>query len=661
VHSFEFAEKTRRFRPIRRLVSHRSTSQVRRFFVAVRGKFNLPSGHETFKAAFQGVSVNAHTGGNAGPRPGTGRLPVAFLEELRGRLTLSGVVGRRVKLERAGREFKACCPFHNEKTPSFYVNDDKNFFHCFGCGAHGDVIGFRMRSDGVDFIEAVRDLAGEAGLQMPSVDAADPAADAARNGVLACLEAAAVHFAAALAGSPGEAYVREERSLSPGEIAQWRIGFAGGDVAIAALRRAGFTNDVLLGAGLLAQRDDRTLYPFFRNRLTIPICDARGRVRGFGARALDDTQPKYLNSPASEIFDKGRLLFGADHARQRKRDARGGVGAPAPLVVGEGYFDAIALCGMGFRGVATNGTAMTEAHIAELWRLEAEPVVAFDGDAAGAKAMARAVERALPLLRADRTLRFARLPAGDDPDSARRNGRAGAIADCIGSATPFSTALFEICSAGIDMRVPEGRARCEALLRNRIDRIADPALKSAFESSLIYQGVRRFRVVDGGRRGTPSGQSWAAPPARLPDPEATGRRVRERLADAVLACVLRGGSVVDDLVEELAALEPDIPGIGEAMSHPAGFAAGERGRRLLADRDLAREFAFLAPNCGARTIERGLRYALMLFAANRLAGEIVRDVPASQDAPGWDAYLAKTRELAEMRERLALGIEDDES
>jgi DNA primase len=359
-------------------------------------------------------------------------LSPAFLEELRARTPLAAVVGRRVKLARSGRQMKGCCPFHNEKTPSFYVYDDG--YHCFGCGAHGDAIGFVMQSQGAGFMEAVEQLAAEAGLEVPKPTPEAAEAERRAHDLGAVLQAAQASYQRRLALPEGRhalAYLRE-RGLTEATIQRFGLGWSGeGRGALTAdLARDGITQDQLVEAGLM-RRDDETgrTYDLFFNRVMFPIRDRRGRVISFGGRILGDGQPKYVNGPETALFSKRRNLYALDLAREA---VRGG----AALVVVEGYMDVIALHQAGFGGaVAPLGTALTEEQMEELWRLSPSPVVCFDGDAAGARAAARAADLALPMLAPDRTLLLAALPVGEDPDTLVRGQGAPGFQAILRAAT----------------------------------------------------------------------------------------------------------------------------------------------------------------------------------------------------------------------------------
>ncbi|HTI82395.1 MAG TPA: DNA primase, partial [Acetobacteraceae bacterium] len=332
-------------------------------------------------------------------------LPSSFLDELRARTPLAAVIGRRVRLARSGRQLKGCCPFHNEKTPSFYVYEDGQY-HCFGCGAHGDAISFVMQSEGAGFMEAVERLSAEAGMEVPKPSPEAAEAERRRLDLGAVLEAALIAFQRRLflpEGRQALAYLIG-RGLSEETIRRFALGWSGeGRGALAAdLARDGVTADQLVDAGLM-RRDDETsrTSDLFFNRVMFPIRDRRGRVISFGGRTLGDGQPKYVNGPETALFSKRRTLYGLDLAREA---VRGG----AALLVVEGYMDVIALAQAGIGGaVAPLGTALTEEQLEELWRLSPAPILCFDGDSAGSRAAARAAELALPMLAPDRSLKLA--------------------------------------------------------------------------------------------------------------------------------------------------------------------------------------------------------------------------------------------------------------
>ena len=407
-------------------------------------------------------------------------FPPQFLDEIRARVPLESVIAKRVRLIRRGRESIGLCPFHKEKTPSFTVNEDKGFFHCFGCGAHGDVIGFVMRDEGLSFPEAVERLAGDAGLALPARDARTEARDKERLSLYGVVEAAAKWFEAELAGTRGEAaklYLKE-RGVEEATRTHFRLGFAPNSSAAlrTKLEQDGVTEAMLLAAGLVIKPDDgRAPYDRFRGRVIFPICDRRGRVVAFGGRALGDGQPKYLNSPETPLFSKGTLLYGQHLAAPAARKA-------AQVIAVEGYMDVIALHQAGMTAaVAPLGTALTEQQLEALWRLAEDPILCFDGDEAGVRAAARVVDRALPLINAGRSLRFALLPAGQDPDSMVRDsdGRQ-AMSEIVDAAIPLSAQLWKATAGGRVLDTPEARARVGKRLRDQVQRIPDRDLQNRY-------------------------------------------------------------------------------------------------------------------------------------------------------------------------------------
>ena len=413
-----------------------------------------------------------------------------FLDEIRARVPLADVIGKRVRLARRGRELTGLCPFHNEKTPSFTVSEDKGFFHCFGCGAHGDVIGFVMRDEGFGFPEAVERLADQAGLELPKQSPAERARERAQISLYGVLEAATAWFEHQLkadAGRAARAYL-VGRALTPESVQTFRLGFAPErrDGLKSALAGQDISEALMVTAGLLIEPDGGgQSYDRFRGRIIFPIADRRGRVIAFGGRALGDTQPKYLNSPDTPLFHKGTVLYGLDLARPAAREAR-------RVVTVEGYMDVIALHQAGIaETVAPLGTALTELQIEELWRLAPEPILCFDGDAAGERAAARAVERALPRLRADRSLRFATLPDGEDPDSLIGTGGVQAMEDVLVDAGPLSSRLWRLAGGEGGLETPERRAAVNRRLLAHIERIPDKDLRFYFQRhyrNRLYEG-----------------------------------------------------------------------------------------------------------------------------------------------------------------------------
>ncbi|KQT32655.1 DNA primase [Sphingomonas sp. Leaf412] len=396
-------------------------------------------------------------------------LTPAFLDELRARTSLSALVGKSVKLTKAGREHKGCCPFHDEKTPSFYVNDDKGFYHCFGCSAHGDAIRWMTEQRGLPFIDAVKELAAAAGMDMPALDrrAAEKAEKA--NGLHEAMAEAATWFAAQMQGLSGaEARaLAERRGLTAATIRDFGIGFAPDARNRLKTALPDYTPAQLIEAGLLIQVEGKEPYDRFRGRLMIPIRDVRGRTIAFGGRVIGDGEPKYLNSPDTPLFDKGRTLYNLDRAAAPARKAD-------RVLVVEGYMDVIALAQAGIAEVvAPLGTALTEHQLERLWRMVDVPTLCFDGDAAGQKAALRAAHRALPLLTPGKSLSFVTMPEGQDPDDVVRRGGAGAFEALARAPEALVDRLWKAELAAEPLVTPEQRAGLRARLRELANTIKD--------------------------------------------------------------------------------------------------------------------------------------------------------------------------------------------
>ncbi len=485
-------------------------------------------------------------------------LPPQFLDELRARTPLSAVIGRRVRLARSGRQWKGCCPFHGEKTPSFYVYDDH--YHCFGCGVHGDAITFVMQSQGASFPEAVEQLATEAGMQVPTPSPEAAEAEKRRMDLAGVLDAAAASYQRRLLlpeGKEARDYLTN-RGLSDDTIRRYGLGWSGeGRGAIAAdLGREGVTAEQLVDCGLM-RRDDETgrVFDLFFNRVMFPIRDRRGRTISFGGRIMGEGQPKYVNGPETALFSKRRTLYGLDLAREAVR--RGGV-----LVVVEGYMDVISLGQAGFdAAVAPLGTALTEEQLAELWRLSPAPVLCFDGDAAGARAAARAAELALPMLAPERTLRLIALPSGDDPDSLVRSQGARAFQAMLDGARPLADCLFDLLREGTSAATPEQRAAFRTKLEEAARKIPDRELADEYRREL----KRRFfesqrRVASGPRlanRGSPNrfAVSQPAPTWTGPRPQADAETITAERARILTAVLLRHPILFHDVEHAYAGLD----------------------------------------------------------------------------------------------------------
>ncbi|WP_426958230.1 DNA primase [Muricoccus radiodurans] len=497
-------------------------------------------------------------------------LPANFLDELRARTPLPPLIGRKVKLTRNGRQWKGCCPFHNEKTPSFYVYDDH--YHCFGCGQHGDAIGFTMQTEGLPFREAVERLAAEAGLEVPKESPRQVERERRAKDLHDVLAAAAEVMQRRLRLPEGRAaldYLRG-RGLTEETIARFGLGWSGGGrgALIADLKPLGIEPRQMAEAGLVKAQEDRSdsYSDFFFNRVMFPIRDRRGRVVSLGGRILGDGQPKYLNGPETAVFSKRRNLYGMDFAREAVFRGK------SRLIVAEGYMDVIALHQAGFGGaVAPLGTALTPEQMEELWRVSPEPVLCLDGDAAGFRAAARAAEMVLPLIGAEKTLHFATLPAGQDPDDLIKAKGAAAFEAVLAAAKPLSSALYDLMADGRPLGTPEGRATFRNDLAAAAGRVPDRSLAAEYRRALLdrfFESTRPARPSGGAARRA-GARPGAKPPPRLPPrtpPQPGQARVEQ--ARCLLAIILGQPWLLGEVDEALALL--DLPE-GPAAELQAGM------------------------------------------------------------------------------------------
>ena len=500
-------------------------------------------------------------------------LPANFLDELRARTPIAAVIGRRVKLARSGRQWKGCCPFHGEKTPSFYVYDDA--YHCFGCGAHGDAISFVMQSQGLAFMEAVGQLAAEAGLEVPKPGPQAAEAERRRLDVVGVLEAVQAHYQRRLTlpeGRSGRDYLLG-RGLTEATIARFGLGWAGERGGLTAdLSRQGIEIDQIAEAGLI-RRDEETgrTFELFSQRVMFPIRDRRGSIISFGGRILGTGQPKYVNGPETPVFSKRRTLYGLDLARDGVRN--GGT-----LIVVEGYMDVIATAQAGFTGVvAPLGTALTNEQLEELWRVSPGPVVCFDGDAAGARAASRVMDLALPLLTPERSLKFATLPTGEDPDSMVRKGGAAAFQAVLDAAQSPSDALYDMVRGEVGDGTPEKRAAFRSRLVEASGRIADKSLGAEYRSALLDRFFASKARPAKGR-----GQKWDKGRAalgirsgvRIPRPILRQDNATSERARILTAILLRHPFLLNDVAQAFngLAMEPALMRVRDAIEEWADSA-----------------------------------------------------------------------------------------
>jgi DNA primase len=529
------------------------------------------------------------------------RFTPQFLEELRARLPVSEVVGRRVKLKKAGKEWKGLSPFQQEKSPSFFVNDQKGFYHDFSSGKHGNIFDFVMETEGVSFPEAVERIASLAGVPLPAVTPDAARQEQRRKTLHDVMELAAKFFQDTLnarLGAKGRGYLAD-RGISPATQLQFRLGYAPPDrfALKEHLGAQGISSDDMVAAGLLVGGEDIPVpYDRFRDRVMFPITDLRGRVIAFGGRALEkDVSAKYLNSPETPLFHKGDNLYNHQTARQAAHDG-------ASLIVVEGYVDVIAMVTSGFAAsVAPLGTALTESQLALLWKMADEPILCFDGDRAGQKAAYRAADMALPHLRPGKSLRFALLPEGQDPDDLARSGGRGAIEEVISAARGLSDMIWSREIEGGNFATPERRAAFEARIGEITNGIRDEVVRRYYRQDFSERLQRsfapetarggynsgnfrrggagesprrfaprgpapagRFAGKGGGRQGiTPTlagGPYQAASPQLAASPIMRGQRsALSRREALILKCLVNHPWLLHDHLEEVAALEMSNP------------------------------------------------------------------------------------------------------
>jgi len=575
-------------------------------------------------------------------------LSPAFLDELRARTTLSTLIARTTKLQRAGREFKACCPFHKEKTPSFTVNDEKGFYHCFGCGAHGDAIRWLTDNQGLAFLDAVKELADAAGMQVPAPDPRAQERAERAVGLYEVMEAAAAWFVEQLDGVEGGAARAYPAERGIGEATRRKFGFGLAPDSRGRLKAAlqRFGDDKLVETGLLIQpeEEEREPYDRFRGRLMFPIRDARGRCIAFSGRILGAGEPKYLNSPDTPLFDKGRTLFNLDKAGPASR-------ATGRVIVVEGQMDVVALDAAGLQEtVAPLGTALTEGQLGLLWKLSPAPLLCFDGDAAGQKAAVRAALRALPHVGPGRSLGFATLPAGQDPDDLVRAGGRAALDALLETPESLVEKLWrhELGAAPLD--TPEQKAGLRRRLADHAAAIQDADVREQYRFELL----RRFNELTlPQRQWTPRAPfrpgGRFTPPARPASAEARamGRTgLGRQLGRAVLLGLTRYPALIGEHAEAIAALplaEGDAARLRDLMLETA------MGNAALDPEALN---TILADNGGVSLIgilgrKRGLGFSFTRRDADpdRARRDLVLAIETLAARPGLDAAL----EAATMR------------
>ena len=586
-------------------------------------------------------------------------LPPGFLDELRNRLSLAQVVGQKVMWDQrksnVGKgDFWAPCPFHQEKSASFHVDDRKGYYYCFGCHAKGDAISFVRETENVSFPEAIEILAREAGMPIPERDPRAQEKADRRSELIAVMEQAVQWYRLQLkttAAAEAREYLAR-RGLSPSAQERWEIGFAppGWQGLREALGAKGISNDLMLEAGLLKPSDKgKAPYDTFRNRIMFPIRDARGKAIAFGGRAMDPSDnAKYLNSPETLLFDKGRSLFNHGPAREA-------AGKGHPLIVAEGYMDVIALSEAGFPAVvAPLGTAITEDQLRLLWRMAPEPIIALDGDTAGLRAAMRAIDVALPLLVAGQSLRFALIPEGQDPDDLIRTQGAGAMRKVIDAAIPMVALLWRRETEDKVFDSPERRAALDKALREKLKLIKDPSIRTHYSEAIKEMRAELF----GARRPRSAGPSrgpWQKGPQVLSTTKSSvlvsAEGIEDHLREAViLAAILSTPSVLADFegeIERMDSAEPTHRQLRDAILRHAHDATGDLREAISAD-------------IGGDVLEKLFAQShVAISPAVRRAGDTeVARMCLAEELAKLNARRSLPREIAEATEDLA-GVADE--
>jgi DNA primase len=599
-------------------------------------------------------------------------LTPQWLDELRSRTLLSSLIGKTLKITKAGREFKGCCPFHNEKTPSFYVNDEKGFYHCFGCSAHGDAIRWMTDQRGLGFMDAVKALADSAGMEVPAADprAAEKAERA--NSLYDVMAAAADWFVQQLRGIEGagaRAYL-EKRGLKPETIQAFGMGYAPDARGKLKAALAAFGEDRLIEAGLLIQVEEKDSYDRFRGRLMIPIRDPRGRVIAFGGRILGAGEPKYLNSPDTPLFDKGRTLYNLDRAGPESRQT-------GRMIVVEGYMDVIALAQAGIADtVAPLGTALTEHQLERLWRMTDAPLLCFDGDSAGQKAAVRAIGRAMPALAPARSLGFITLPIGQDPDDVVKAGGRAAMDTLLGNPETLVDRLWRHEYASLPLETPEAKAGLKQRLNEHTQSIENQDVRyqyqNEFRARLDTAFTRRaaprdaFQPFQKGAQRRGYKPAEAAPGGRARS--ISGGGIEPMFARAILCGLLRHPALLSSSGEALAGLpiaDPalsrlrnvlldavfDTPALDSAGLIPICDSAGLAAlvTELLNANTLA--FSFTKAQADAALARRDLGMAIEALAARPELDAALSEATAAL-AMDWDetGFAEQTRLLEARRQ-----------
>ncbi|WP_129792467.1 DNA primase [Sphingosinicella sp. CPCC 101087] len=589
----------------------------------------------------------------------------AFLDELRARTSLSALISRSTKLQRAGREWKACCPFHKENSPSFTVSDEKGFYHCFGCSAHGDAIRWLTDARGLSFIDAVKELADAAGMELPAPDPRARERSERAAGLHEVAEAAQRWFVEQLGGIEGaaaRAYL-DGRGIDAATRTRFGFGFAPDSRGKLRTALKAIGNDKLAEAGLLIAPEEeqgakREPYDRFRGRLMIPIRDPRGRVIAFGGRILGPGEPKYLNSPETPLFDKGRTLFNLDRAGPAAREAK-------RIIVVEGYMDVVALDQAGIaETVAPLGTALTEGQLGLLWRFSPAPILCFDGDAAGQKAAVRAALRALPHVGPGRSLGFVTLPPGEDPDDLVRARGPAAFEALLEAPEHLVDRLWRHEVEAESLVTPEQRAGLRRRLLDHVSTIADPDVRDQYRSEMLKRFDALTRPQQPARRPWTAQRPWSGTAGRfVPPPRPASAEARAvgrsgldpQLGRAVLLGLVRFPDQIGEhaeAVHDLPLTDPDAVRLRDLMLE-AAMTHSPLDPDTLHTILAAKGAAGLLEALG---LKRGLAFSFTRRDADpeRACRDLVRVIETLAARPGLDAALeAATARLKETGDEAA--------
>lgn len=585
-------------------------------------------------------------------------LTPQWMDELRNRISLSGVIGRSIRVTKAGREFKACCPFHNEKSPSFTINDEKGFYHCFGCGAHGDVIRWMTDHQGLPFMEAVKELALQAGMEVPAPDPRAAKVAEQQKSLHDVMAAAQAFFVTSLAeerGAEARRYLAS-RGFPQNVVREFGFGFAPDSRTALKEALSAFPDAMLIEAGLRIVVEGKDPYDRFRGRLMLPILDPRGRVIAFGGRILSAEKtdaPKYLNSPDTPLFDKGRTVYNLHRAAPASR-------ANGRVVVVEGYMDVVALAAAGIgEAVAPLGTALTEHQIERLWRLVETPTLCFDGDAAGQRAAMRAITRALPMLRPGHSLRITTLPKGMDPDDVVKRDGPQAMEALLDDARSLVDVLWQVERDALPLATPEDKAGLKARLLAHCETIQHPDIKSLYRrelterfGELAFARKERppFQPRQGGQTRRNQGKGpWK--PAPLPlgaDDKAKmlkiGNGPSTTLLAAVLAGLIRHPDQIARHAESLVRLQPEDHATAALLD--ALLTMADSGQTL--------ETAGLEPILAERGLRSpsaqdyaGMRFGFLTGISEKAADELAEAVSLLVELPAVEEALFEATKRAE--------------